>query len=293
MGGGSGTGAGKMERWTGGKRVKGIVSDPPPFHFSDIPSFSPGGGIGVDGPAEAEDFFFAVFGLEAGEDFGGGGTAEFEEPHGVGDEDGENFVFEVGGFGVGVELGTDDFGPVGSDLRDLGVGGEFHFLEDAGNEGKMENETAPDLPPFHSSNIPRFSPGGGIGVDGPAEAEDFFFAVFGLEAGEDFGGGGAAEFEEPHGVGDEYGEDFVFEVGGFGIGVKLGADELGPVGGDLGDLGVGGELHFLENAGNERAEGDGAGVGGGGSVGVDVEALAGDGPLAFVVGFSTIHGGIL
>ena len=133
--------------------------------------------------------------------------------------------------------------------------------------------------------------GGGIGVDGPADVEDFFFAVFGLEAGEDFGGGGAAEFEEPHGVGDEYGENFVFEVGGFGVGGELGADDLGPVGGDLGDLGVGGEFHFLENAGNEGAEGDGAGVGGGGGVGVDVESLAGDGPLAFVVGFSAVHGG--
>ena len=161
------------------------------------------------------------------------------------------------------------------------------------NEGKMVKGIVSDPPPFHSSNIPSFSPGGGIGVDGPAEAEDFFFAVFGLEAGKDFGGGGAAEFEEPHGVGDEYGENFVFEVSGFGIGVELGADDLGPVGGDLGDLGVGGELHFLEDAGNEGTEGDGAGVGVGGGVGVDVESLAGDGPLAFVIGFSAVHGGIL
>ena len=133
--------------------------------------------------------------------------------------------------------------------------------------------------------------GGGLGVDGEAEVGEGGFAEAGLKAGEDFGGGGAAEFHEPHGVGDVDKQDLVVELGGAGVGGELGADDVRPGGGDLRDMGVGGELHALEDAGNKVADGGGAGVGGGRGVVGEVETFAGDGPLAFVVAGTAVHRG--
>ncbi len=133
--------------------------------------------------------------------------------------------------------------------------------------------------------------GGGLGVDGEAEVGEGGFAEAGLEAGEDFGREGAAEFHEPHGVGDVDEEDLVFELGGAGVGGELGADEVGPGGGFLRDVGVDRELLALVDAGKMVADGGGAGVGGGGLEVREVEALAGDGPLAFVVSGTAVHRG--
>ena len=150
-------------------------------------------------------------------------------------------------------------------------------------------------PSCHHSIIPLppSSPGALAGIDGPADVGDGGFAEAGLEAGEDFGLGGAAELEEPAGVGDVDGEEFVFEVGGPGVGGELGADDFGPGGGDLRDLGMGGEFHALEDVVDEGALGDGVGGGVRRLEVRDLEAFAVDLPAAFVVGLAAVHRGIL
>ena len=94
-------------------------------------------------------------------------------------------------------------------------------------------------------------------------------------------------------MGDVDGEEFVFEVGGAGVGGQLGADQLGPACGDLRHLGMGIEFHSLEGCGDEIAQGHGVAVGRGRLEVGDMEALAGNLPLIFVVAPAAVHRGAL